>query len=99
MMLLVLLVFAPYVADARAMRESRTSRAFLGASMQPSVVADTLQKVVDEWKAQATSFVGCHSQDSSRANCQESPSAFEKSCKIVLGAVVQGSGGDKTTAH
>jgi len=70
--------------------------------MQPAVVAHTLQKVMDEWKAQATLFDGCNSQEmkeSSLVNCKDAPSAFGKSCDIVLGAVVQGSNGNKRTAH
>jgi len=76
-------------------------KAFLGNGMQPEVVARTLSSVEDEWKAQAAVFAECDSTSgggSSIVNCADAPSSFGKSCATVVGAIIQGSGGDKDVA-
>merc|ERR1719482_1503093 len=65
-----------------------------GDRMRPEVVAITLARVEDEWKAQATSFAECHSGD-----CGSAPESFARSCSTVVSAVVQGSGGDREVAR
>jgi len=77
-------------------------KAFLGNGMQPEVVARTLSNVEDEWKAQAAVFAECNSTSalpgSSIVNCADAPSSFGKSCSTVVGAIIQGSGGDRDVA-
>lgn len=74
-------------------------KSFLGTSMQPEVVARTLSRVEDEWKAQAAVFAECSTTaglpGASIVNCADAPSTFEKSCNTVVSAIIQGSGGDK----
>jgi len=77
-------------------------QAFLGNGMQPEVVARTLSKVEDEWKAQAAVFAECDSTKNlagaTIVNCADAPTSFGKSCNTVVNAIIQGSGGDKDTA-
>jgi hypothetical protein len=77
-------------------------KAFLGNGMRPEVVAQTLSNVEDEWKAQAAVFAECNStsglEGASIVNCEDAPSSFGKSCSTVVGAIVQGSGGDRDVA-
>jgi hypothetical protein len=71
-------------------------RNFLGASMQPEVVAKTLLSVEDEWKEQAASFLKCElsKNDVASDECGSAPQSFSKSCEVVVGAIVKGSDGD-----
>mmetsp|Transcript_20626 Transcript_20626/g.33264 ORF Transcript_20626/g.33264 Transcript_20626/m.33264 type:complete len:342 (-) Transcript_20626:84-1109(-) len=71
-------------------------RNFLGASMQPEVVAKTLLSVEDEWKDQAASFLKCElsKNDVASDECGSAPQSFSKSCEVVVGAIVKGSDGD-----
>lgn len=75
---------------------------FLGNGMQPEVVARTLSHVEDEWKAQAAVFTECKDTagmpGATIVNCNDAPSSFSKSCGTVVGAIIQGSGGDKDVA-
>jgi hypothetical protein len=66
--------------------------------MQPDLVAHTLRNVEEEWKAQAAVFADCSSTSAdgnSLVHCSDAPTSFGKSCDLVVGAVVQGSNGDK----
>lgn len=79
------------------------SKSFLGNGMQPEVVAVTLAHVEDEWRAQAAVFANCQpksdgKEDSSIVNCADAPSSFDKSCRTVVNAIIEGSGGDKDVA-
>jgi len=95
--LAVALAVAP-LSSAAVLR----GQAFSGNGMQPEVVARTLSSVQDEWKAQADVFAECDSTSglpgASIVNCADAPSSFGKSCSTVVGAIVQGSGGDKDVA-
>lgn len=96
-MILVLLAFAPAAIHARAFG----GRAFLSSNMQPEVVARTLRNVEDEWKAQAAVFLQCDPKAKnsiSIVDCSDAPVSFGKSCSIIAGAVIQGSGGDRNVA-
>lgn len=77
----------------------RKSQAFLESAMQPEIVARTLSRVEDEWKAQAAVFAECSSTvglpGASIVNCNDAPTSFGKSCSTVVSAIIQGSGGDK----
>jgi len=93
----VLLALVASVAKAAAWGTFRNDRAFLGAEMQPEVVAKTLSHVEDEWKAQARAFIKCELSESNEAqirDCDNTPSSFEKSCATVVSAVVKGSSGN-----
>jgi hypothetical protein len=95
--LLVAFALCP-AANGRTFSGGRT---FLGAEMQPEVVARTLRNVEEEWKAQAALFAQCDNTDGktvSLVDCSDAPASFSKSCSIVVGAVVQGSNGDKHVA-
>lgn len=87
--------------DASAAVVSR-GQSFLGNGMQPEVVARTLSNVEDEWKAQAAVFAECDTTSglpgASIVNCADAPASFGKSCSTVVGAIIQGSGGDKDVA-
>lgn len=95
--LLALLAVAPAAAVTRG---GLRGGSILGESMQPEVVARTLKGVEEEWKAQAALFAQCNSTSEGGAivDCQDAPKSFGKSCGIVVGAVVQGSNGDKKVA-
>jgi len=97
-MLLVLLAVAPAAIHARAFG----GRAFLSSNMQPEVVARTLRNVEDEWKAQAAVFLQCDPKAAKNSialvDCSDAPVSFGKSCSIIAGAVIQGSGGDRNVA-
>jgi len=96
-MFFALVAFAPAFADALVVREGRS---FLGANMQPDVVAHSFKSVESEWRAQAALFVECDSADTdSIVNCQDAPASFHKSCGTAARAVVQGSNGDKVVAQ
>jgi len=93
----VLLALVASVAKAAAWGTFRNDRAFLGAEMQPEVVAKTLSHVEDEWKAQARAFIKCELSESNEAqirDCDNTPSSFLKSCATVVSAVVKGSSGN-----
>jgi len=93
----VLLTLVASVAKGASWGTLRNDRAFLGASMQPEVVAKTLSHVEDEWKAQARAFIKCELSENNEAqirDCDDTPSSFEKSCATVVSAVVQGSSGN-----
>lgn len=86
-------------ANAGSLRNGRSS---LQTDMQPEMVAKTLKNVEDMWKEQAAAFIHCNAtrvQPFAEEDCAESPSAFGKSCAVVVGAVVQGSSGDKSVAQ
>jgi len=68
----------------------------LDANMRPEVVAHTLKNVEDKWKDEAASFIHCSAANG--ANCNDEPTAFSKSCEVVVDAVVQGSSGDEKVA-
>lgn len=96
-MILVLLAVVPAAIHARAFG----GRAFLSSNMQPEVVARTLRNVEDEWKAQAALFAQCDPKATngiSLVDCSDAPTSFSKSCSIIAGAVIQGSGGDRNVA-
>lgn len=67
--------------------------------MQPDVVARTLSRVEDEWRAQAALYTECDDSSptpkASIVNCDDAPTSFAKSCDTVVKAIVQGSGGAK----
>jgi len=75
----------------------RGARASLDTMMQPEAVAATLKNVEDKWKEQAAAFISC-SNATQGEDCSGAPSEFAKSCAVVVGAVVQGSNGDKLVA-
>lgn len=67
--------------------------------MQPEVVAHTLFKVEDEWRAQAASFAECNetlTAGSDLSDCGSATGAFQKSCATVVDAVVKASSGDRS---
>lgn len=75
------------------------SRAFLATDLQPEMVAHTLVKVEDEWRAQAASFAECNSTLTTGAEiseCGSATTAFQKSCSTVVDAVVKSSSGDRS---
>jgi len=88
------LIVAALVVPACAY--SGTLRGSLDANMQPEAVAKTLKKVEDSWKAEAAKFIECNA--TGRGQCSGEPSAFSKSCAVVMNAVVQGSSGDQRVA-
>lgn len=94
--------YALALLAAPAAAYSTNGQAFLGNGMQPEVVARTLSHVEDEWKAQAAVFAECDETNNlpgaTIVNCADAPSSFDKSCKTVVGAIIQGSGGDKDVA-
>lgn len=88
-------------ASAGSLRNGRSSSS-LETDMQPEMVAKTLKNVEDMWKEQAAAFIHCNAtriQPFSEEDCEASPLAFGKSCAVVVGAVVQGSSGDKSVAQ
>lgn len=93
--LILTLALSSHLCDAAVFEH----KAFLGNGMQPEVVARTLSHVEDEWKAQAAVFADCHNtaglEGASIVNCNDAPGSFGKSCKTVVSAIIQGSGGDK----
>merc|ERR1719261_1343361 len=95
--LLLAVLASPALAVVRGKGQS-----FLGSSMQPEVVARTLSRVEDEWKAQAAVFAECNSTaglpGATIVNCADAPSSFDKSCNTVVNAIIQGSGGDRDVA-
>jgi len=66
--------------------------------MRPEVVAMTLARVEDEWKAEATDFTTVCADKTDNKDCLTAPAAFTRSCATVVSAVVQGSGGDRKVA-
>lgn len=70
----------------------------MASDLQPEIVAHTLLKVEDEWRAQASSFAECNATllagDSS--DCNSASNAFLKSCSTVVEAVVKSSNGDRS---
>jgi len=70
--------------------------------MQPDQVAQALIGVEDEWQAQTSLFIECNSTSAdsdSLVDCHAAPKAFEKSCKTVVQAMLQGSSGDRDSVH
>uniref|UniRef100_A0A7S1LEX6 Uncharacterized protein n=1 Tax=Alexandrium catenella TaxID=2925 RepID=A0A7S1LEX6_ALECA len=69
----------------------------LSTEMQPQVVAQTLVKVEDEWRAEARASAECNATGAlSGAGCEGgAPRRFGKSCPTVLSAVVRASAGDR----
>jgi hypothetical protein len=95
----ILALLAATSVNAHAV--ARNGRTFLGTSMQPDVVANTLMNVEEEWRAQAAIFSQCNATGSDGVgivNCQDAPNSFGKSCGTVVGAIVQGSDGDRNVA-
>jgi len=82
------------VVVAKASNILAAKKAFLASDLQPEVVAHTLVKVEDEWRAQATSFAECNATGGS--DCGIATSAFQKSCSTVVDAVVKASSGDRS---
>lgn len=78
---------------------ANSKRAFLASDLQPEVVAHTLLKVEDEWRAQAASFAECNATlmaGAEMSECSSATSAFQKSCSTVVDAVVKASSGDRS---
>jgi len=79
--------------------EAATLRGQMDAHMQPDVVARTLKNVEKKWAEEAAEFIHCNATSKdAMTECQDMPSEFSKSCAVVVGAVVQGSSGDKRVA-
>jgi len=91
---LALALLAAPAADAAILR----GQALNAQQMQPQVVAMTLARVENDWKAEAGIFSMECNTTTGKGNCKESPAAFAKSCTTVVAAVVQGSGGDRRVA-
>lgn len=75
----------------------RKEQAFLSVDMQPAVVAKTLSRVEEEWKARARTFMKCELSEDKEGvvrDCDDTPSDFTKSCSTVVSSVVQGSSGN-----
>jgi len=92
----IALAFVLPASQAAVLRSNTFLAAEDSQKLQPEVVANTLAKVQDEWKQQATAFIGCTSK--SGKDCNEAHVSFDKSCATVVNAVVQGSGGDRLVA-
>jgi len=72
-------------------------RGFLSNKLQPDVVAHSLVRVEDEWRAQAAAFITCTEADGNiSSGCSTSPAAFRKSCGKVVSAVLQASSGERS---
>jgi len=96
----VLVVVVASVAGTAATASVRGARtggflSFAG-EMQPTVVARTLARVEDEWRSQAMRFVEC-TEDASHADCSSAWKVFNKSCNIIVSAMVAASTGDRDT--
>jgi len=91
-MRVIALTFALSAASAAALGAFR-SNVFLGSEMRPDMVAQTLKKMEDEWKAQAHVSAECKTQSGLRV-CDEASKAFHNSCSKVVRAVMLGSQGD-----
>lgn len=90
-------LFCTYASVTNAFSYSK--KAFLSADLQPEVVAHTLVKVEDEWRAQAASFAECNvtlTAEAETAECGSATSAFQRSCSTVVDAVVRASSGDRS---
>jgi len=90
MKVIVVGLFSNVVASFKVLGRSQS---FLAADMQPEVVAHTLVKVEEEWRAQAAAFAECNTTSSQE--CNSAADAFQKSCGTVVSAVVKSSSGDK----
>jgi len=78
---------------------TNSKKSFLGLDLQPEVVAHTLLKVEDEWRAQAASFAECNATiapGGDTSDCGSATGAFQKSCSTVVEAVVKSSSGDRS---
>lgn len=75
-------------------------QAFLSSDMQPELVARTIVKVEDEWRAEAASFAECNETLSADADvtaeCGSATAAFQKSCATVVDAIVRASSGERS---
>lgn len=96
-------VVAAGVSSVQAINVAGSNRAFLGAQLQPDVVANTLVSVEGEWKKQATAFLDCSAnakadssqEENSSSECGAAAEAFQKSCGTIVSSVVQGSSGKR----
>jgi len=87
------------VASVATAVVSNSQKAFLAVDLQPEVVAHTLLKVEDEWRAQAASFAECNATitpGGDTSDCGSATGAFQKSCSTVVEAVVKSSSGDRS---
>jgi len=91
-------IVAPVVVAKSSSAFANSKRAFLASDLQPEVVAHTLLKVEDEWRAQAASFAECNATLSTGdlSECNSATNAFQKSCFTVVEAVVKASNGDRS---
>lgn len=68
--------------------------------MNPGAVAHILVQVEDKWLQQAMAFAACNTSDASGSACTEGAMGeFVASCKTVVGAMVEGSSGDKSVIN
>lgn len=93
-------VVAAGVSSVQAINVAGSNRAFLGAQLQPDVVANTLVSVEGEWKKQATAFLDCSANakadsEENSSECGAPAEAFQKSCGTIVSSVVQGSSGKR----
>jgi len=99
--ILLALVAAGHVFVTVHARVISFRRNFLGAGMQPELVAHTIIEVEEEWKAQTALFAQCnatHAVNVSFSECSGVPASFGKSCDTVVNAVVEGSIGNRDKA-
>jgi len=90
----ILLAACPSVSSARRGR-GRTFQT-LSAEMQPQVVAHTLVRVENEWRAEARAAADCDGPGAANGSgCGGATKSFEQSCGTVVNAVLQASGGDR----
>lgn len=101
-LLLVLAAFGPAAASRLAASKVQVLGSNLRAGMRPEIVAKSLAKVEDEWKAQFRLYVECNatanSQDEAK-KCSAAPKAFERSCDTIVSAVVKASNGDHSVVR
>mmetsp|Transcript_126922 Transcript_126922/g.237285 ORF Transcript_126922/g.237285 Transcript_126922/m.237285 type:complete len:362 (+) Transcript_126922:65-1150(+) len=92
--ILVLTGAAGAMGSVHDLQKRVRTTSFLASDLRPDLVARTLVDVVNEWKAQASTFMECNATDSG-ANCGNTPKAFQKSCGTVTMSIVTGSSGDR----
>lgn len=104
-----LIPFALLMSAASAVGLDGRGQAFLAAdgavAMRPEDVAEKLARVEDRWEDMATSFVECMEDSNSTGvdgnvrgwgnACSNSARDFVSSCATVVGAMVQGSSGQR----
>jgi len=83
---------------------SRHGGAFLAtdSDLQPEQVAATLVSVEDEWQADVSLYNkdDCDgSGKNTEVDCERAPESFEKSCGVVVKAVLEGSDGKRSNAN